>query len=507
MAGGQRPLGPLLRLPGRAGGENAADIRRQIDAVYPDFLFAFYPWLHAEPAERGIKAPWDERLAGGLGTARAPFLIFDEATYSWGYEPRIEAWTEELRAKGLHVLAVPGYNVVPAERVWWPEEVTHNAYYAAARSGGYWVFLGNWATLMTEDERPQQFGGAPEEWRREFARLNRVITRGDFSHPAPEYAAPIPLPPTLDDPRAYQLSDLLATKHSPDSPMSIRRWTNIGLPWEGGELVLVAKKAGEWLSFEREIRRPDRYEITAWFTFGPDRGRVQLYAGDQPAGEPLDLYAPTTLPSQPRLAGRPVLAAGNARLELRVVGQNPRSTGCAVGITAVGVEPVGWWPAEWNVILPFDNTGANQPGWSAVYPPEQEVNFDAAYEGKGGLPVRWQTVRPRDNGYLDFLPLVSDVRDSVAYALIYVHCPTAGPRSIYLGSDDGGKLWVNDEFVWGENAGRAAERGDDRPMAVFRAGWNKILVKVTQTRGEWGFYFRIYDPENTLRYALRPEAE
>jgi len=44
-------------------------------------------------------------------------------------------------------------------------------------------------------------------------------------------------------------------------------------------------------------------------------------------------------------------------------------------------------------------------------------------------------------------------------------------------------------------------------MAVLRAGWNKILVKVTQTRGEWGFYFRIYDPENTLRCARRPEGE
>jgi hypothetical protein len=102
---------------------------------------------------------------------------------------------------------------------------------------------------------------------------------------------------------------------------------------------------------------------------------------------------------------------------------------------------------------------------------------------------------------------VSDIRDEVGYALVYVYSPTDGPRSLRFGSDDGGKLWVNDEFIWGENAGRGAERDQDQPMATLRAGWNQILVKVTQTRGEWGFYFRIYDPEHTLRYARRPEGE
>jgi hypothetical protein len=74
-----------------------------------------------------------------------------------------------------------------------------------------------------------------------------------------------------------------------------------------------------------------------------------------------------------------------------------------------------------------------------------------------------------------------------------------------LGSDDGGKLWINDEFVWGENIPRAAQRDEDSPMAFLRAGWNKILVKITQTGGAWGLYFRIYDPDNSLRYSMRPE--
>jgi hypothetical protein len=487
-----------------------AGIRRRIDQVAPDFLFAFYPWVHVETSARGRDVPWDERLCAGLGTERAPYLIFDEATYVWGYEPRVEAWTIDLKAKGFHFIAVSGFNLVPSERVWWPEQMARSAYYAATLSGGYWFYVGDWVLLREKtDELPPQWGGRQEEWVKEFTHVNRLIAQTISGKPVHEKVPPIPLRPLKEDVRAFQPPDLFDHKHSQGSSLLIRRWTEIGLPWEGGELVLLAKKPGDWFSFERDIRRPDRYQISAWFTTGPNRGMVQLWVGGQPAGEPaswrVDLYAPTTVPMQHRVVARAVLQAGRPRLELRVVGKNERSSGYDIGLTCVGVDRIGWPPNEWNVILPFDNTGENQPGYSAVYPPERETRLDATYTGKDGVPVGWQVVRADEDGYLNFLPLVSDSRSNVGYALVYVHCPTDAMRSILLGSDDGGKLWVNDEFVWGENMPRSAQRDEDRPMAFFRAGWNKVLAKITQSGGSWGLYFRIYDPENTLRYSLRPE--
>ena len=482
-----------------------AGIRRRVDEVNPDFVFAFYPWMHVEPSQRGRQVPWDERMSGGLGTARAPFLIFDEATYVWGYEPRIETWSADLQAKGLHFVAVSGFNLVPSERVWWPEQMARSAYWASLRSGGYWIYVGDWVLLKSPGEEwPAQFGGRPEQWIREFTRMNRLIAQA-VSGKARATVPPIPLPPLRDETAAFEPPDLFDHQHSPGAQLLIRPWSDVGLPYEGGELVLLARKTGDFFSFTRDLRRPDRFEISAWFTMGPDRGQVQLFVGDQPAGEPLDLYAPALALRQYRVLGRVPLPAGRPRFELRALGKNPRATGYAIGLTEFSVDAIGWPPTEWNVILPFDNTGEGQPGWSAVYPPETETNLDATYPGKADAPVHWQVVRANDNGYLDFMPLVSDLRNEVAYALVYVYSPMAGPRSIRLGSDDGGKLWVNDEFIWGENLGRSAQRDEDQPMATLRAGWNKILVKVTQTGGEWGLYFRIYDPDHTLRYALRPE--
>ncbi len=483
-----------------------ADVRRRIDQINPDFLFAIYPWYETEPKLRKPTLRWDERLAAGLGTERAPFLIFDEHTYTWGYERRIEEGSAQLQSKGLHFLAVPGFNVYPAERVWWPDEMALSAYYAAVRSGGYWVFRGDLTFLLGKGEELEpRIGGTPEQWAEEFKRMNSIIERTLSGEPLSEKMPPLPLPPRPRDLPTYMPSDLFSFEHSEGTFLLNRRWTDISLPWEGGELVFLAKKPGERFSFEREIRTSDRYQISGWFTLGPDRGQAQLYIGENPVGDPVDLYAPAITLEQLVVIGRPVLQSGSARLELRVIGKNAKSTGYTIGVTAMTVEQIGWWPKEWHVILPFDNTGEDQPGYNAAYPPEQEIRLDTTYGGKGDTPIRWRVVQTDDNGYLDFKPLVSDIRNNVAYTLVYVYCPASGARKIILGSDDGAKLWINDKFIWGENVARSANRNSDHPMAFFNAGWNKVLVKVTQVKLGWGLYFRVYDPKNSLHYSLQPK--
>jgi len=486
------------------------DIRSQIDKIDPSFVIAIYPWERPEQEaqrHRLREVKWDERLAAGLGTTSAPFLFFIETTYDWGYGPFVEMASAQLRAKGLRFVAVPGFNVYPAERVWWPEEMARSAYYASVRSGGYWVFQGRLTFLPHKgDELDPRIGGTYKEWAQEFKKVNNIIEE-QFHRGKPPYenVPQIPLPPRSSDSQIFQTSDLFSYEHSKGSSLLNREWSKIGLPWAGGELVFLAKTPGEWFSFEREIRLLDRYQVGSWFTMGPDRGVVQLYVDGKSVGEPVDLYAPIVVPNKLFVLGRPVLRAGSARLEIRVIGKNPKSEGYVVGLTGVTVEQIGWWPGEWNVILPFDNTGEDQPGYSAMYPPEEGINFDSAYTGKGGSLVKWQVVRANENGYLDFKPLVSDNRDNVAYVLVYAHCPQFGLRKMFMGTDDGGKLWVNDKFIWGENIARSARRNDDSPMAYFNAGWNKILIKVTQVARGWGLYFRIYDPQHTIRYSLRPQ--
>ena len=82
---------------------------------------------------------------------------------------------------------------------------------------------------------------------------------------------------------------------------------------------------------------------------------------------------------------------------------------------------------------------------------------------------------------------------------------TTGPRPCSSGSDDGVRVWINGELVHTNPSYRAAEPDLDRVSVRLNKGWNKVLLKVLQGAGGWGYYVRFADPEGELRYALRPE--
>ena len=45
----------------------------------------------------------------------------------------------------------------------------------------------------------------------------------------------------------------------------------------------------------------------------------------------------------------------------------------------------------------------------------------------------------------------------------------------------------------------------DRFTVNLKKGWNKVLIKVLQGGGGWGYYFRFSDPKGELRWGLKPE--
>jgi len=476
------------------------DIRKQIDALAPEFLLATYPWPLVPPGEQRMRVAWDARLARGLGTERAPFLLLAEHTYVWGYSPDVEELQAELRAQGLHFLAVTGFNPIPSEHVWWPEQMAASAYWASRRSDGYWIYVGDWVLLLASGRAPSGvWGDRTDAWVKQFTSVNRTIVSGR--------TASMPLLPLRPITDGFQLSDLYSPQCSSGTEMFVRRWSEIGLPWEGGELVALGQKAGAWLGFQRSVSRTDRYEISAWLTTGPDRPTVRLEVDGQPVGEAVDLYQRITMPGERVVFGNTDLTNGNHAFRLVATGKKEASTGYQIGLRAADIKRVGYSPENWWVIGPFDNTGEGFPAYDVEYPPEKELTLGAAYPGKGGQPVAWRQVRALPDGYLDLVPLFSERQHTVAYCLTYVYCPTDGPRTVLLGSDDCGKLFVNGRLVWGEAIGHSARRDQNGPRAEFHQGWNAVLLKVLQASGSWGAYFRVYDPQNGLKYSLVRTAE
>ena len=156
----------------------------------------------------------------------------------------------------------------------------------------------------------------------------------------------------------------------------------------------------------------------------------------------------------------------------------------------------------WRIIGPFDNQQSR--GFDTVYPPETEIDFSKTYPGAGGKPVRWQEA-PNVTGTLDLDSRFTPNDWVCAYAVTYADAPDTGEAQVWLGSDDGAKVWVNDELVISRCIARSIRPGEDRAKVRLKAGRNKFLIKVEDRVGGWGFHFSLLDAKGSPLRRLKWE--
>ena len=136
----------------------------------------------------------------------------------------------------------------------------------------------------------------------------------------------------------------------------------------------------------------------------------------------------------------------------------------------------------WWVIHPFDNT--DEKGYDTVYPPEVEINLKKEYVGKEGRRIKWYKTNTRGENVFSSVP----EDDVTGYALTYLQSERDQKYILSLGSDDTIKIWVNDKLIFSKYVHRPLNRGDDVIELPVTKGRNKILVKVTNGYGPWGFF-------------------
>ena len=98
---------------------------------------------------------------------------------------------------------------------------------------------------------------------------------------------------------------------------------------------------------------------------------------------------------------------------------------------------------------------------------------------------------------------------AVAYAHTYVWSPGEQACQLRVGSNDGFKAWLNGREVASvEGKIRQALKDHDRIPITLQAGWNRLLLKVANAHGLWGFYARLSDDEGRplegLEYSIHP---
>ncbi len=115
--------------------------------------------------------------------------------------------------------------------------------------------------------------------------------------------------------------------------------------------------------------------------------------------------------------------------------------------------------------------------------------------------MSWRTIRAGAGNYFDLQAFHGAAGPhSVSYLYRQIESPADQEATILLGTDDGCKLWVNDELVHKTNATRAAAPEQDVVKVKLKKGKNKVLLKVDNGDGPHGFYFSVESQEE-LRLA------
>jgi len=130
--------------------------------------------------------------------------------------------------------------------------------------------------------------------------------------------------------------------------------------------------------------------------------------------------------------------------------------------------------------------------WQILGPVAKKLEDDFGSLEK--LP--WATVKTSQTGYVDLAAFHgAKGANSVSVMTRTIESPVDQEATILLGTDDGCRLFVNGEKVFGHDKAVAAAPEQDTVKVKLKKGSNTILLKVSNGDNPHGFYFTITSKE------------
>ncbi len=139
---------------------------------------------------------------------------------------------------------------------------------------------------------------------------------------------------------------------------------------------------------------------------------------------------------------------------------------------------------KWSSIGPWKAATA-QEAFKTAFPPEIEIDLKKKY-GDGKLA--WEN-RPRWEDGVAHMDLTGEM--CATYLTRTIDAPTAREITLSLGSDDTISLWANGKQLLANEAYRAVAPDQDKVVVPLKAGENRILMKICNGGGGYGFYFKM----------------
>ncbi len=264
-------------------------------------------------------------------------------------------------------------------------------------------------------------------------------------------------------------------------------------------------RAGDRIDITLDAAAGEYYDLELYFLKGPAMGTVRAVRIRQGAWEEgveadaIRGYAADTHIARATLHDV-MLRQGTNTLTLTTAGGDADAAAGEFGFVGLSKTPSRpHFIRDWNLIGPFD--APDMSYLQAAYPPEQGVDLSGSYRGKGGRTVEWTRITAPESGWVKLEDLVLPREQAVAYGFTCVFAPEERDTQLLIGSDDGVRIWLNDELVHTNPAYRGAYPDQDRIPVRLKQGWNTLLIKVLQGAGGWGYYVRLVDPEHTLVYS------
>ena len=124
----------------------------------------------------------------------------------------------------------------------------------------------------------------------------------------------------------------------------------------------------------------------------------------------------------------------------------------------------------------------------------------------GDATLEWRLHETEDlDGMIDLTQLFDKTSRVSAFAVAEVTVPTAMEGMLKIGSDDGVAAWVNGEKLHVNHVSRGVTVDQDVVRCSLRPGTNRVILRVNQGGGGWGFCVRLADQDGAAVDLARRE--
>ncbi|CAG1008038.1 hypothetical protein PHYC_03511 [Phycisphaerales bacterium] len=218
-------------------------------------------------------------------------------------------------------------------------------------------------------------------------------------------------------------------------------------------------------------------DAAGWAFYGNERAgsRLLLMITDRDFGENSGTELRVTLSFRSRYTQH---SLGHVRLRVGTANE-----------AALASLPVS--PGRWYVAGPFQADAAAT--YDNAFGPENEPTLDQS-KTFGPEKLTWRF----DGNLADGRPVTVGNGVNTFYIGRTIWSPSPRELDVSLGSDDGFRLYVNGSEVASRKVDRSLAPDQDNARVPLAAGANTVVLKIANTGGEAGYYYRPTEPAGVL---------